>query len=136
MTEGEVFIVMVRAIFVVKFKMAATTQSLYISFSRKRKALEQNLISYEMSAGERLKRQCEEEVNFETEFCQAAALSIILACKNTRKERGQMSLEAKLGGSRVISNGMMRPLREGLECHEKLFIYSLALSGKILLNPL
>ena len=41
-----------------------------------------------MSADKRMKRHCEEEVNFETEFCQAIALSIILACKNTRKERG------------------------------------------------
>ena len=88
MTEGEVFIVMGRAIFAAKFKMTATTQSLYISFSRKGKALEQNLIPYEMSAGKRMKRQCEEDVNFETEFCQAAAFSIILAWKNTRKERG------------------------------------------------
>ena len=45
-------------------------------------------MSYEMSAGERMIKQYEEEVNFETEVCQAAALSIILACKNTRKERG------------------------------------------------
>ncbi len=68
--------------------MAETTQSLYMSFSRKRKALEENLISYEMTASERMKRQCEEEVNFETEFCQAAAMAIILACKKTRKDRG------------------------------------------------
>ena len=45
-------------------------------------------MSYEMSASKTMKRQCEEEVNFETDVCLAAALSIILTCKNTRKERG------------------------------------------------
>ena len=41
------------------------------SFSRKRKAFQENLILYEMSAGEIVRRLCEEEVNFETDFCQA-----------------------------------------------------------------
>ena len=35
---------------------------------------ENSNVLYEMSAGERMMKQYEEEVNFETKFCQAIAL--------------------------------------------------------------
>jgi hypothetical protein len=83
-----------RVIFAVKFKMVAVNWAAVNQTSRKSKA-EENMISYEMSAGKRMRKLCEEEENFEMEFCQVAAFSIILAGRNPRKQRGQNEPRSK-----------------------------------------
>ena len=72
---------------VANFKMAATAQ-LVKFFSRKRKAVH----SFQRLNDEEARRIFTEELDFETEVAQVAALSAILLRKKPRQERGRNEL--------------------------------------------
>ena len=56
---------------------------------RKRKAIEEGLHSLQRLSDEAANIRFTEELNFETEVAQVAALSAILLCKKPRQERGR-----------------------------------------------
>ena len=69
------------------FKMATMTQLAKL-FLRKRGATEKGLHSLQTMNNEMSKRRFTEELSFETEVAQAAALSAILLSKKQRQARG------------------------------------------------
>ena len=63
--------------------------SMWSFFLRKRKAIEEGLHSLQRLSDEAANIRFTEELNFETEVAQVAALSAILLCKKPRQERGR-----------------------------------------------
>lgn len=70
------------------FKMTATAQLVKL-FSRKRKAVEEEMHSFQRLNDVEARRTFTEELDFETEVAQAAALSAILLSKKPKQERGR-----------------------------------------------
>ena len=77
----------------------------------KRKLTEERLVSWQTESGIRTKRRFDEELNYEEDIAQAAALASIVVSRNPRKKRGcdeHRSSSWWVEGSRTWDNAALK----------------------------